>query len=225
MEALAMLRFLRAIGVCGLLVAASPVAGWAVEDASTEDAGKKEWEPPLAQVPTMVVGEVISVDSEERSFTVLSQPMRRRPPGKVVVGVNTETKMSRNEMLPMEQLTVGDEVKVRASNPGPSGLPVYARGTVEALAPLTVAVSKAVRLIVDPGAEVQFVRVREMKLEDMYKGMEVQVLAWRGEEAIVAREVEVFEILPGVILEPKEAQESGEAAAAEPEQTTKPAGQ
>jgi len=38
------------------------------------------------------------------------------------------------------------------------------------------------------------VRVTELRLEDMFPGMEVQAMAWRGEEPLVAKEVQSHEV-------------------------------
>ena len=63
------------------------------------------------------------------------------------------------------------------------------------LAPLTVAVSEEVQVVVKPGAELLFVRASALQLGDLGRGMEVQVMAFRGEEPLLATAVESFQDL------------------------------
>ena len=202
MRAASITSLLPAIGILVLCIAFGGAPSIAGEETAASDALKKEWEPPVAQVPMMVAGHVLSVDCEQRTFTVMTEARRRTPPGEAVVGINSDTKMVRNQMLPMDRLVPGDEVRVHGSRPEPVGLPIYVGGVVTGVAPLTVAVSDKVTVIVQEGAEVQVVRLTELRLEDMRPGMEVQAITWRGDEPMVAREVQSFEVLGGVMQSP-----------------------
>jgi hypothetical protein len=144
----------------------------------------------------MLVGQVRSVDLGERTFTMVTQPRRRRPPGQVVVAINSDTEMTRHQMVSMDRLAVGDRVRVHGDRPAPATPIVYAEGTVSETVPLVVTISERVRLTVEQGARVQMVRLTELRLEDMFAGMEVQATAWRGEEPLVAKEVQSHEVLP-----------------------------
>jgi len=179
------------LSICAVVVL---LAGSALSGAEP-GAPQEEREPPAARVPTMVVGQVVSVDPEAKTFTVMSQGGRRRPAGEVVIGVNRDTRMVRNELVPASVLKVGEVVKLRGKQPAPAGLPIYAQGEVAQLAPLTVAVSQEVKVVVKPGAELLFVRASALKLAHLCPGMEVQVMAWRGEEPLLATAVDSFEDL------------------------------
>jgi hypothetical protein len=175
---------------CLLLLWDAPAS--AAGDRPEPEAGEAERQAPVAQVPTMLVGHVRSVNIEERTFTMVTRPRRRRPPGQVVVAINSDTEMTRNQMVSMDRLGVGDRVRVH----GEQGAPVvYAEGTVAETVPLVVTVSEKVKLIVEQGARLQAVRLTTLRLEDMFPGMEVQAMAWRGEGPLVAKEVQSHEVL------------------------------
>jgi len=169
--------------------------GWA------EDAGAapkpKEWETPVAQVPMAVQGTVSVVDVQERTFTVMQPPRHRQPPTSTVVGVNRDTKYTMNEAVLMEMLKVGDTVRVEAQRPAPLGVAIWAEGKVTGLDPLVVEASKDVKVTVLPGAEVVLVRITDMKFEDLEKGMDVQVIAYRATNPAVAKSVETFVVARG----------------------------
>jgi len=212
-----MLRLARILLCFALAACACGATSLAVQKPAAEDAGS-ERRPPVAQVPTLVVGEIISVDVDGKTFTVMGRPLRRRPPGEVVIAVNSETEMIREQLLPMGEVKMGDVVKVRGFGRDASQPSIYAVGDVTALQPLTVSVSGTVKVIVQEGAAVGLVRVRELRLSDMHEAMEVQVQAWRGEEPLVAREVRCYEVLPGALEPPgptaaHESEEAEHAAA------------
>ena len=112
-----------------------------------------------------------------------------------MIGINRDTTLVRNELVPIAALKIGDVVKLRGKQPAPRGLPIYAQGQLTQLAPLTVAVSEEVQVVAKSGAELLFVRASALKLEELREGMEVQVMAWRGEEPLLATEVQSFEDL------------------------------
>jgi hypothetical protein len=206
-----LLAILMGLGSVLLLCGAAPPPGGVPSEA---DAGEKEWEPPVARVPTMLVGEVLSVNVEEGTFRMMTRPRRRRPPGEVVVAVNPDTEMTRNQMLPMDRLIAGDRVRVHGDRPAPPGLPLYAEGIVEGITPVVLAVSDKVKVTIDQDAEVQVVRLTELRLEDLYRGMEVQALAWQGDEPLVARELQSYEVLSGAA--PVRQEEPGEGDERDP---------
>ncbi len=210
-----MSRFAKALVFFALLACASGAGALAGEEPSAEQT-RQEQEPPAAQVPTLVVGEVVSVDLDMQTFVVMGRPLRRRPPGEVMIAINSDTTMIRDQLVPMDELEVGDVVKVRGQTAGGRGLSIYAQGDVTALEPLAVSVSQKVKVVVEEGAAVGLVRVRELRLADMYRGLEVQVQAWRGEEPLVAREVRCYEVLPGAT------ESLGQAAPEEPGQGQQP---
>jgi len=191
------------LSVCAVVVLLGGSALWGAELAAGGAAAQDEREAPAARVPTMVVGQVVSVDPEAKTFAVMSRGGRRRPAGEVVVEVDRDTTLVRNELVPTSALKVGDVVKLRGQQPAPRGLPIYAQGVVTQLAPLTVAVSEEVEIVARPGAELLFVRASALKLEELRQGMEVQVMAWRGEEPLLATEVQSFEDLTRVQPQPE----------------------
>jgi len=170
---------------------------WSAEALAPPQAPGSEPQPgaPAAEVTVMVIGEVISTDVEASTFRLATRPTLQQPPGTMVVIVNAETTMVKNELLAADQLTVGDGAKVRGESGTPPGLAVYAHGTVEAIGPLTLAVMEGVRLTVEPGADLQFVRVGPLTLEEMHQGMEVQALLVTGQEPAVGLDVHSFESL------------------------------
>ena len=184
---------------------------WSGQPPAGKSPGQDEWEAPVAKVPMAVEGDVVAVDAAAKTFTVATLPRRRLPPGKVLVAINRDTKMVRHEMLPAEAVKVGDTLVVQAQRPGGVGLPVFAQGEVVGLAPLIVAVSEKVKLVVGPGAEVSFMRLSELRLEDMSAGMKVQVVAWRGDQPVVAREVNTFVVFSEAKQMPRRAEEGAEA--------------
>jgi hypothetical protein len=177
------------IAALALLLAA---VSWAEESKPS-----KEWEAPVAQVPMAVQGTVSAVDPQERTFTVTQPPRHRQPPQTTVVGVNRDTKYVLNEAVVPKLLALGDRVRVEAQRPKPYGVTIWAEGEVAGLDPLVVEVSPEVKVTLLSGAEVVLVRTKEMRFEDLQKGMEVQVIAYRGTDPAVAKSIETFVIAPG----------------------------
>jgi hypothetical protein len=196
-----------------LMLLAVGRVGWA-EDAVAPKV--KEWETPVAQVLMAVQGTVTVVDAPERTFTVMQPPRHRQPPLTTVVGVNRDTKYVLNEAVLASMLQVGDRVRVEAQRPAPLGVAIWAEGKVTGLDPLIVEASKDVKVTVLPGAEVVLVRIRDMKFEDLEKGMEVQVVGYRATNPLVAKSIETFTVARGAatFLTPEK---SAEPPKAEPE--------
>jgi len=213
-----MSRWCSRLSVSAVVVLLAGSAIWGAELAAGGAAARDEREPPAAQVPTMVVGQVVSVDVEAKTFTVMSPAQRRRPAGEVVIGIGRDTTLVRNELVPASTLKVGEVVKLRGKQPAPVGLPIYAQGEVAQLVPLTVAVSEEVQVVVRPGAELLFVRASAFKLEELRRGMEVQVMAWTGEEPLLATEVQSFQDLTQA--QPQSEEETPPTLDAEPERGT-----
>ncbi len=177
--------------------------------------GAKEWQAPVARVPMLVDGQVVEVNLKENIFTVATKPKRRQPAGRVVVAVNRDTELVKTELCLPRHLRLGDTVVVQGLRPEPLGVPLFAKGEVTALDPLTVAPAREVAVVIRPGAEVSFLRLGELSLTELAPGVEVKAIAWRGEEPLVAKEVRALFVLPGAS---KPAPEEGSAGAAQGEQ-------
>lgn len=204
--------FVRVVTVLVTIAVLGAGTAWSAEALAPPQAAGSGSEPgaPAARVTVMVVGEVISTDVEASTFRMATRPTLQQPPGTMVVAVNAETMMVKNEVLAPDQLAVGDEAKVIGESGTPSALAVYGRGTVESVGPLTLAVMEGVTLTVEPDANLQFVRVGPLTLEEMHQGMEVQALLVTGQEPAVGLEVHTFESLL-----PAEDAEAGPAPSAE----------
>jgi len=187
-----MRRALIALGLVMAVTATTAVACW-----PGEPQPPKERQAPVAQTPMLVDGEVVAVDVGQQTFTVMTKPKHRQPAGKVVVGINRDTKMVKDELALPKHLKVGDTVVVQGQRGAPLGVALFTQGQVTQLSPLTVQPAKEVRVVMEPGAELSFLRLSELKLEDLAPGLEVQAIAWRGDEPVVAKEVHAFFVLPG----------------------------
>jgi len=205
--------FVRVVSVLVTIAVLGAGVAWSAEGAVPPQAAGSGSQPgaPAEQVTAVVIGEVISIDVEASTFRMATRPTLQQPPGTMVVVVNAETTMVKNELLAPDQLTVGDGAKVIGESGTPPALSVYGRGTVEAVGPLTLAVMEGVTLTVEPGADLQFVRVGPLTLAEMHEGMEVQALLVTGQEPAVGLEVHTFEsLLPAADAE-AEPVPSGEA--------------
>ena len=189
--------FVRVVSVLVVIVLLSAGAAWSAEALAPPHAPGSEPQPgaPAAQVTAVVIGEVISTDIEASTFRMATRPTLEQSPGIMVVVVNAETTMVKNQLLAPDQLAVGDGAKVIGKSGTPPALAVYGRGTVEAVGPLTLAVMEGVTLTVAPDADLQFVRVGPLTLAEMHQGMEVQALLVAGQEPAVGLEVHSFESL------------------------------
>ena len=187
-----------AASMSAVLCAACSAEEQAPAGAGTEGQ-PKEWQAPVAQVPMRVDGEVVEVSAEQRTFTVMTKPKHRLPPGKVVVGVNRDTQMVKDELCLPEHLRIGDAVVAQGLRPPPLGVALFVHGKVTQVAPLTVEPAKEVKVVIEPGAELSFLRQSELKLEELSPGTEVQAVVWHGDEPVVAKEVHALFVLPGAV--------------------------
>lgn len=196
--------FVRVVTVLVMIAMLGAGTAWSAEALAPPQAADSEPQPgaPDARVTAMVIGEVISTDVEASTFRMATRPTLQQPPGIMVVVVNAETKMVKNEVLALDQLAVGDEAKIIGKSGTPPALAVYGRGTVEAVGPLTLAVMEGVTLTVESDADLRFVRVGPLTLAEMHQGMEVQALLVTGQEPAVGLEIHTFEsVLPAADAE------------------------
>ena len=196
--------FVRVISVVVAMTVLGAGTAWSAEALAPPEVLEAEPQPDASadEVTVMMIGEVVSIDVEASTFRMATRPTLQQPPGIIVVVVNAETTMVKNELLAPDQLLVGDGAKVIGESGTPPALAVYGRGTVEAVDPLTLTVMEGVTLIVEPEADLQFVRVGPLTLEEMHQGMEVQALLVTGQGPAVGVEIHTFaSLLPAADAE------------------------